>query len=116
MTLCTPHALIVESLAAATTEQSAHGGACADARQLRKRASEREGELQWRIPARFDLRALPAHRVFDGTTRDRATAVTSDLDDETRNDRRFFAQCAGCGLHELGLVVVVVASHRPSLA
>ena len=40
--------------------------------------------------AQIDLRALPAHRVLDGTTRDRATAVTSNLDDEARDDGRFF--------------------------
>jgi hypothetical protein len=44
---------------------------------------------------RLDLRALPAHRVFDGTTRDRAAAVTSDLDDEPRHDGRLFLQRAG---------------------
>jgi hypothetical protein len=66
----------------------------------------------------LDLRALSAHRVFDGTTRDRAGAVTSNLDDEPRDDGRLFLQRTGGRGHELGLlfVVFVVGFHSCKLS
>lgn len=93
---------------ATPTEKPAHSGPCAEARQLRKAASERERQLQWGGPLCLDLRALAAHRVFDGATRDGTAAVGSNLYDEPRDDRRFLLQCTTrwC-LDELGFVVVI---------
>jgi hypothetical protein len=82
------------ALVSSATEETAHGGPCGQARELRERTGELQGQRERGIPACLELGALPGHGVLDRAARDGSRPVAANLDDEARDDRRLFGELA----------------------